>query len=161
MFVLAAWKWAKWKNWKEYYPTIVFMLLLSSLESLVSANHHLWIQIKDPFASITLNSLLISFTCFPATVLLYLSHYPKQYLHQFLYILVWASINSGIELVMHRLGLIVYDNGWSLPWSVLVNCAMFPVLRIHYTRPLLAWCLSAVFVVFFLFQFGFTIDMLK
>lgn len=115
------------------------MVLIAVLEGIFTTNHHLWIQIKDPFDSVTLNSLLITFTCFPSTVLLYLSHYPMGYMRQAGYILMWAMINSGIELIMQTLGLIIYDNGWSLSWSVLVNVLMFPVLRIHYMRPLLAW----------------------
>ncbi len=161
VFVLAAWKWSNWKNWKEYYPTIQFMILLAVLEGMISANHHLWIQIKDPFDSVSLNSLLISFTCFPATVLLYLSHYPTRKLHQIGYVLMWILINCGIELVMQNLGLIIYDKGWSFAWPALVNILMFPLLRIHHTRPLVASGLSVAFFVFFWIRFGFSIGMLE
>jgi hypothetical protein len=162
IFVLIAWKWSNWKDWKEYYPTILFMIAMSLLADIITANHKLWLLINSPFAtSHTANSLFITYTIFPATVLLYLSNFPHKSSHKIYYTLMWSTLYSFIEFNTVRLGLFTYDNGWSLVWSILFNCFMFPLLWLHHLNPILAWTLSACFLIFILEYFGFYIDLLK
>jgi hypothetical protein len=162
IFILAAWKWSNWRNWREYYPTILFTIVVILVVDLITANHKLWILTNSPFITSTIaNSSFTTFLILPAKVLLYLSKFPQKFSHQFYYILIWVSIFSLMEFGMTHLGLFNYANGWSLSWSILHNCVMFPILRIHYyCNPLLAWLLSGVFLLFIWYFFGFTIEML-
>lgn len=161
-FLLAAWKWSKWRNWQEYYPTIVFMMALSLLEIIITDNHKLWLLVKTPSpSSPVMNTLFVTATVFPATVLLYLSNLPDKPVRQVCYILMWISLYSLIETLLGHFGMVSYRNGWSLQWSILFNCAMFPILRVHYSNPLLAWFLSGIVLIFIWMVFDFSLELIK
>jgi len=160
--VLAAWRWSDWRNWRNYYPTVLFMITLALIEGCITANHKLWMMVNSPFTTISLlNGLFVTFTAFPAMVLLYLSHYPKRKFNKVCYMILWALFYSMIEYGMGILGFFVYANGWSLVWSAIFNSFMFPILRIHHKNPLLAWLCSVIMFFFIWFHFGFSLEILK
>lgn len=162
LFIFAAWRWSDWRDWRNYYPTVLFIMTLSLLENVITANHKLWMMVNSPFTtSNSANSLFVTFTTFPATVLLYLSHYPQKISHKVYYMLLWVSLYSMIEYGLGRLGLYDYANGWSLGWSVMFNGFMFPILLLHHQKPVLAWLCSVIFLLFLWFHFGYSLDMLK
>jgi hypothetical protein len=162
LFVFSAWLWSDWKNWRKYYPTMLFMTTVSLLENIITANHKLWMMVNSPFITSSLaNGLFVTFVSFPAVLLLYLSHYPQKKSRKVCYVLLWASFYSMIEYGMGCLGFYAYANGWSLGWSVMINVCMFPILRIHYQKPLLAWLCSGILILFVWFNFGFSLELFK
>jgi len=162
IFTLVAWKWSNWRNWREYYPTLLFMMLVSLATTVITYNHRLWIFLPIFFLSThVLADLWIVFLFYPSTIFLYLSNYPQQRMHQVFYIFGWAIILGGVEATEMLLNLITYDYGWSLAWSVTFDVVMFTILRVHYLNPLLAWGLAATFFTFIWFHFGFFVEMLK
>lgn len=162
LFICAGWQWSDWRNWRIYYPTVLFMMALSLLENVLTSNHKLWMMVNGPFTTSSLaNSLLVTFTTFPATVLLYLSYYPQRVSRKIRYMLLWVSLYSIIEYIMVRLGYFIYANGWSLGWSVVFNVFIFPILRLHYKMPLLAWLCSGIILLFIWLHFGLSLEMLK
>jgi hypothetical protein len=60
---------------------------------------------------------------------------------------------AGVEYISHRLGYFGYLNGWNLGWSVIFTLIMFPLQHLHYKRPLLAWLLAIVKLIFFIVVF--------
>jgi len=160
--VLLALRFTKWPNWKEYYPTALFMMVLNLAASVVTHNHRLWIYLPSGVLTThTMSDLFETFTVLPAVACLYLSHYPSKRVQQLYYVLAWIPTFLCVELFMEFMGLFTYENGWSAAWSAAFDCVMFPILRIHYTHPLLAWGLSAAFFIFIWIHFGFSADLLK
>lgn len=155
-------RFTKWRNWREYYPTILFMIAVNLTASCITHNQRLWIFCESSFLTThMISDLFHTFITFPCTVLLYLSHYPRQRTHQVYYTLTWAFLYSWAEFCFACLGLVTYTNGWSLAWSVIFNCVMFPILRVHHSNPLLAWALSITVTIFIWYHFNFSLDMLN
>lgn len=162
-FILAAWKWADWKNWKNYYPTYLFFMTLSFMTEFVTYKHTLWNFCPTLFLpNHTVGSLFYAFTVYPATVLLFLSQFPKKCCwRQASYVALWVGIYSSIEAVALVVGGGSYYNGWTLWWSILVNVILFPTLRVHYSNPLLAWLMGGLFSILILVIFGFSLSDFK
>jgi hypothetical protein len=157
--LFAAWRWSDWRNWKKYYPTVLFLILFDFFYNVITYNYFLWkfeavTFDKFIYRNHTLIDLGIAFFAFPSIVLLYLSHYPKGRIKQFFYVSGWIGINTIIELIsFYFMKGISYHHSWNTWWSVLVNVLLFVVVRIHYSRPLLAWMISIVASVFFILYF--------
>lgn len=162
-FLLAAWKWSDWKNWKIYYPTYLFLTALSFISDFIMYNHSLWLYCPSPnFPNHTAVALFYAFTIYPATVLLFLSRYPTEsYTKQAVYIVCWVTVYSAMEAVSLIVGIGSYYNGWTLWWSILVNIVLFISIRVHFTNPLLAWLIGALFSVLVLVVFDFRITDFK
>lgn len=152
----------KWRHWKEYYPTVLFMLVMNLTMSMITRDHRLWIFLPSSVLTThTLSDPVHTFITFPATVLLFLSYYPHRLRHQVYFTAAWAALYSWTEFFFSYLGLMTYDNGWSIVWSTLFNCAMFPILRLHYLNPIMAWALSGLILALIWSGFGFSSEMLK
>lgn len=151
----AAWKWGDWRNWRKYYPTILFFVLGDFLYLLLlSDSFPMWrYNPPDIDEDIGVTNKIVSLSIivikYPATVLIYLSKFPRDKIQkQILYILCWVLIyliNEAVDLKFH---LIQYFNGWSLGWSVLFTTVMFILLRVHLKNPLIALGFSIVFILF-------------
>lgn len=161
-FLLAAWKWGDWRNWERYYSTYLFMLATDFLAGYVTFNHTLW-KFQPCFLALnhTITEFWWTFTIYPATLLLYLPHFPKRKFNGLLWIGGWVALYSLIETSLASIGLMTYENGWSLSWSVIFDVVMFSVLRIHFHRPGWAWFVSFLFFIFVWIYFGFSINHLK
>jgi hypothetical protein len=143
--ILICWKWGNWKNWKEYYPTILFFFVSNLVYCVLIApkplwNYGPWLG-QYPFFDIT-----VMLSLYPSTTILFFTFYPfaAQLGKQALYILLWTAIYTAMELLASVTGGFSYSNGWNIYYSVLFNLLMFPLLRLHYKKPLLAWPLSMV-----------------
>jgi hypothetical protein len=66
---------------------------------------------------------------------------------------------GGIEFIMTLTGHIEYNYGWGLAWSVGFNCLMFPMLRLYYKKPLIAYLLSVPIGIFFLWYFDIPVHL--
>lgn len=148
-------KWGDLKYWKKYYPTILFFALWDLVYLyLLSDLYPMWkfspqgldANVGLTSAHISLSIILIKY---PATAIIYLYNFPnKKKLRQLLYVISWVLIYTLNEFIDFKLNLINYYNGWNLYWSTLFNFVMFLILKTHYTRPLLAWVFSLLFVIF-------------
>lgn len=140
------------KNWKLYYPTILYYFIGDLTHDLLTYNYSLWLlhgsNLRDTFLDYFLLLLI-----FPSIIILFLSNYPKKFINQIIYIVVSTLIMSLIEAAANFTGLITYYHGWNIMWSVLFYLIMFPLLRLHFKKPLLVWPISIVFAVLTLFIF--------
>ncbi|KKK33023.1 hypothetical protein WQ57_24010 [Mesobacillus campisalis] len=151
----ALWKWGDWRNWRLYYPTLLFLLLGDFLyQYLLVDLYPMWKytpQGMDAELGLTHTHIFLSVMLvkYPATVMIYLSKFPKERLiKQILYILLWIGIYSVNEFIDLKTNLMKHDHGWSLAWSVLFNTVMFTVLKIHFHKPPAAWLISILFILF-------------
>lgn len=161
--MLAGLRFGDWKNIREYYPTILFLIIGDLLYNLFTYNDPMWSYSKDWFLpNHILVNLWIMATVYPATVIIYLSHFPKTISKRILFILFWALLYVLIEMIgLHLFGLINHFNGWNMWWSMLMDLILFVMLYIHYKRPLIAWGLSIVIIIFFLKVFNVNVFLLN
>lgn len=162
-FLFISWRFGDWKNWTKYYPTILFFIIGDLLYNVLTYNNPTWSYNKDRlFPNHTLINIWIMITIYPATAITYLSHFPKEKIQQILYILLWTMIYVFGELLgLHIFGLINHFNGWNMWWSALFDIILFTMLPIHHKRPLVAWSLSIIVIIFFLTVFNVKISALK
>ncbi|MRH45038.1 hypothetical protein GH741_20555 [Aquibacillus halophilus] len=142
-FIFATWRWGDWRNWKLYHSTILYFLYNDMLYGYLTNFHYpLWIHVPVfPFDSFSVVKILAQI-CFACTPLIYLGCYPKERRNVILWIGFWIILYSSIEGGLLIISAVQHFNGWTLTYSVLFNMMMFPMLRLHFTRPLLAYTLS-------------------
>ena len=143
-----------WRNWKKYHTTIIFIAFGNLLYNFLTANYFLWRFNADFISNHTLTEILYSIIVFPATVILFLGKFPEvNFKAKVIHILTWVTIYTGWEAFFTFTDRIHYQFGWSLGWSAAFNCVMFPLLRLHQSRPLLTYLLSAIVAVAVLWWF--------
>lgn len=143
IFIISAWQFSDWKNWKLYYPTILYMQVGDLTYCLVSKFKPLW-QFESPYAGKVISELIVVFIKFPCLVLLFISNCPSTRARKIMYILAWIFLYTFVEFVSYQSGAISYHNGWNIFWSFGFNCLMFPLLILHYKKPLWVWPISLV-----------------
>lgn len=154
--ILAVWKRKDYLKWKTYYSTMQYIAIGNLTYNFLCASHWLWRLSPDiTWFNHTLLEMSYTFIVFPATALMFLSHYPenKGMKKVLLHYVTWIVIYVGVEAIMAQLGSIIYKFGWSLGLSAIFNCIMFPFLRMHYKKPLLTLILSVPMAVFWLWLF--------
>ncbi|TLS51437.1 hypothetical protein FE782_15105 [Paenibacillus antri] len=145
--------WGNWANWRKYLPTILYMPLCNLLYFYLTSDHRLWKLVPDVLLSQKGVDLLYLFIVYPPTVVLFLSNYPNERQRQIVHLLKWVFLYAGVEWIGHQTGRIVYDNGWNFGWSVFFLLFMFPMLYLHHKKPILAYGLSVLWVVFYVIVF--------
>ena len=159
--ILIAWKWGDWRNWKLYYPTMLYFIIGDLSYIILTSNKPLW-EFESSIISSDFVEFLIAAVCFPCTCFVFFALYSKVSKSKrivYLLLLFAASLYTSIEWLSYRLGFISYHNGWDLYWSFLFNCIMFPLLLLHYKKPVWVWPISitSAFIVIYLFDLPFSI----
>lgn len=149
--LLAALRWADWKRWREFLPTIYYMVFSNFFYQYIAHTlYHLWKNESNFLNELVIDSLY-SFIVFPCTVMLFLSNHPNPSQKRWLHYVKWIAIYSALEWIGQLFGFISYHHGWSWYWSLLFNCVMFPMLRLHHQRPL--WALGMTpFIIWILLE---------
>ncbi len=150
--IFATWKQGNWKNWSQYHATILYLISMNLLYFFLCRNQLLWRIVPDMGISYVVTELLYLFVIFPATVILYLSNYPTTTFGKVLRMLKWVGIYIGFEALGNAFGKIEYFRGWNLFYSFLFLCIMFPMLRLHYVKPLLSYLISIIIIIILLFS---------
>jgi hypothetical protein len=160
--LIAAWRWGDWKNWRLYYPTILFMIVGNFLYNILTYNHPIWMYQGTLFPNHTTTDIFNSFVLFPAVILLYLPHFPKEgMMKKVIYIVLWILVFISVEWLLSYFGFFSYYNGWSIVWSLLFNIGMFTILKIHFKKPLLAWIISIMVILFLVIYFDVPIEKMR
>jgi hypothetical protein len=150
--LLICYKWGDWRHWKNYYSTILYFMLGDFIYLVLFNKTMLWTYNTD-ILNHTLINLLIIFTVYPSTILVFLPYYPKLITMKVVYISFWIVLFAAIEYISHILGCLSYHNGWNIGWSIIFCLIMFPLQHLHYVKPLLAWCFSIIELVIFIVLF--------
>lgn len=150
--LFAAWRWGDWKNWNKYNSTMLFISWGNLLYNYLYKNSLLW-ELKTYIINKTITELLNTIILLPFTVLLLLSNYPDRVGMQVYKISKYIAIYSAVEFVYYKLGLMVYNQGWNFWWSIAWNFMMFPMMVLHYKKPLFAYiaAIAAIVIILDLF----------
>ncbi|MBT2690688.1 hypothetical protein J7I93_21345 [Bacillus sp. ISL-47] len=162
VWFFALWKWGDWRNWRNYYPTLLFFILGDFLYLYLLSDHYpMWRYNPQGFdEQVHLTNTHVTFSImavkYPATILIFLYRFPKNrsLFKKILYIAGWVLLYTVNEIIDIKLNLIKYSNGWSLKWSIFFNTTMFTILIVHHKRPVAAWILSILFIIFLWNQFN-------
>lgn len=156
--VFICWKWGNWRGWKEYYPTILFLIVGNLTYMVLADSKPLW-ETGGFLARCPILDFSTIVVLYASTIILYLTFIPvlNSHLKRAAYILLWVFIYSVMEYVSYITGQFNYYNGWCFFYSVVFNIIMFPILLLHYKKPLPAWIISAAFayLTMFLFEIPF------
>lgn len=155
--ILLCYKYGDWRNWKKYNATILFFIAGDLLHTCLTVEKPLWYYQSDFLKGFTIN-LLIMVIIYPGTLLMLLPEIEKPYANKIVIFTKWIVIYSIGELIANRVGLINHKNGWNLYYSVAFNIVMFPLLWLHYKKPLLAYLLSAVIALIIMSYFNIQIS---
>ncbi|WP_248924172.1 CBO0543 family protein [Paenibacillus hamazuiensis] len=139
-WIFTSWKWADWSRFVEFRASIYIVIVGDFLYNVLTESRHLW-TFESPFLHFSHNiwDIMIAFSSFPFVVMLFLSHYPEGSLFkQAMYNLFWACIYSSHELIASWVDIFDYHHGWNMEWSFVLNLIMFPYIRLHQTKPLMA-----------------------
>lgn len=153
--VFAAWRWGDWRHWKKYHTTMLFMALSSAMYDVLvnDGPFYLWRYVGNFYFSEEMASLLYTCVAFPATCLLYLSNFPEERWRQVLHICKYVAIYVSLEIVGLHYETISHAHSWNMWWSTLFNLAMFSILRLHHTRPLIAYVVSVAIATYLMIHF--------
>ncbi len=153
--VLAVWRWADWKNWEKYHATILYIALGNLMYFFLTYHHWLWRINPDFYMNYLTVEVMYTMIIFPSTAFLFLSNFPESQgiSKQFIHIAKWVGLYVVMEWIGGIYGRILYQYGWSLMWSAIFDCIMFPMLRLHNKKPAIAYPLSVAIAVFLLLLF--------
>ncbi|MEQ6375540.1 CBO0543 family protein [Bacillaceae bacterium S4-13-58] len=153
--ILSVWLWGDWRNWQKYHTVMLYFALGNLAYNFLTANYFLWRLDADAFSNRTFTEVLYTFSVFPGTALLFVGNYPKnlgksKIISHYLFYIGWYA---GIEFLYVHFNRIDYQYGWNYWWSVGFDIIMFPMLWLFYRKPLIAYPLSILFAIFFLWWF--------
>lgn len=144
-----------WKNWEKYYPTMLYISLLSFVYEFISHSHfHLW-ELEKSLLNLMGAHLMHNLIINPLICFVFLSRFPDQLRHQFFYYIKWIVLFFAAEYIAYRVSVLTYHNGWHLGWSFLFVTIMFPMIRLHYVHKLRALILSVLIGAIYLFIFDY------
>ncbi|MCZ8521219.1 hypothetical protein O9H32_17150 [Paenibacillus mucilaginosus] len=153
MIILAAWRWADWRNWKQYHSSMLFITAGGFLYEYLTKDQTMWKFHPDFLYNQTVTVVVYAIVTMPLSVLLFLSLYPRTPGKKLLHLALWVGIYASGEWALHAFGRISYQHDWNLAYSVLFDIMMFPMIRLHHNRPLLAYALSVPIVVTLIYLF--------
>lgn len=151
--ITASWRTWNWERFHKFHATILYISVMNLLYILFTMGYPLWRmepELGFPFLVI---DMLYTFIIFPCTAILFLSHYPKSVKGQVYHYLKWILIYIIVEWIGSLFTRITYDNEWNLWWSLLFLVMMFPMFRLHYKKPLLAYLLTLIITTVILYHF--------
>lgn len=159
--LIIVWRFGNWSHWKDYHATMLYFSIGNLTYNFLIQTHFLWRFKPDFLTNYLFTEMLYTFIVFPATVLLFIGNYPQEKRKVLFHYSKWILIYVGFELLFVRTGHIQYQFGWSLGWSFLFDCIMFPMLRLHFKYPALAYLLSIPIALFFIWRFHIPVNALN
>ncbi|WP_010530273.1 CBO0543 family protein [Lentibacillus jeotgali] len=146
LVVIAAWRCGDWSRFYQFHATMLYITAMNLLYFFFTTDYPIWSFHSDFGVPEHVLDLLHAFIVLPLTVMIFLSKFPDGRIHKVLYIGKWVLLYIIFEWAGQHLGAIEYANGWSIGWSFLFVLVMFPILRLHYARPLAAYGLSIIII---------------
>ncbi|AFC28458.1 CBO0543 family protein [Paenibacillus mucilaginosus] len=158
LIILAAWRWGDWKNWRLYHPSMLFITAGGLLYEYLTKDQTMWKFHPDFLYNQTVTVVVYALVTMPLSVLIFLSLYPKTIGRKLIHFGLWIAIYASGEWVLLSMGRISYQNNWSLRYSILFDMMMFPMIRLHHTKPLIAYGLSIPIVVSLIYLFHIQLE---
>ncbi|MFD1361058.1 CBO0543 family protein [Lentibacillus salinarum] len=144
LIILAAWRLGDWSRFHKFHATMLYITAMDLLYFFFTFDYPLWTFHSNIGISGRVLDLLHAFIVLPLTVIIFLTKFPDAFMNKCFYTAKWILLYIVFEWGGYYLGAIDYHHGWSIGWSSLFVLVMFPMLRLHYKRPLLTYGLSAI-----------------
>ena len=156
--IYICYKFGDWKNWGKYYSTILFFILSSVSCAFLTYNQPLWLY-KSVIIDHTFTDLFISIILYPCTVMMFIPHLPSKITKIILHISAYVVVYTIPEFIAVKLGYFTYFNGWNIWYTLIFNCMMFPMLILHYKKPLYAWVIALIspHILFFILKIPYSV----
>lgn len=161
-WIIAAMKFGD-RDWRKYYPSMLFAALGNALYEVLCYKFQLWKMEPNGVGYSMIPMLLLILVGMPLSTWVFLSKYPYKSgtYKKGMYVSFFILLFIVLEYVSVRLGAISYHNGWNLGWSLLFVVVMFMVIRLHFSRPILALIVSIPFSLLLCMIFEVTLDKMK
>ncbi|MCZ8517459.1 hypothetical protein O9H85_34975 [Paenibacillus filicis] len=154
ILLFLALRYAKWSKWREFYPTILYIVMLNLHYSYIVKTSPLW-KYKSSLIPQEMLDIIIIFIVEPSMTILFLSYHPLQWRRIFLYWAAWIIAFSITEYIFFLTDRMDYFRGWNMGWSVIFYIIMFPMLYLHYKKTPVALLLSIPFTIGFMWIFDY------
>jgi hypothetical protein len=154
ILLLIAILFSKWSRWKEYYPTLLFIAVCNLLYNYLVMGNHLW-KFKSAIVPHEVMDIVYTFIINPSMTIVFLSHHPAKWWRNILYWTAWTIVFTGIEYIQFVTDCINYFNGWTIWWTIVFYVTMYPMLYLHYRKPILALVLSVPLTFGYLWYFDY------
>ncbi|GHI01458.1 CBO0543 family protein [Neobacillus kokaensis] len=162
VWIIAAIKYGD-REWRKYYPSMLFAALGNALYEILCYKYQMWQMEPNGLGYAIIPMLLLILVGMPLSTWVFLSKYPfnKSFYHKVIYLFIFIVLFIVLEFLSVKMGAITYHHGWHLGWSFLFVIVMFLVIRLHYTKPLLALIISLPFTIILCTIFEVTLDKMK
>lgn len=154
IFLFLAIRYAKWSKWRDYYPTLLYMAMLNLLYLFIIQTDYLW-KFKSSILPHGTLAIMLIYILQGSMTLLFLSYHPIRWRPMLLYWSFWVILFSLIEYIFYLADRIDYFRGWNIGWSIFFYIIMYPMLYLHYKKPLAALVLSIPITLGFMWIFGY------
>ncbi|MFC5451060.1 CBO0543 family protein [Paenibacillus aestuarii] len=143
-----------WFKIREFQATMLYIALMNFTYYFYTNQNKLWIL--HSALGHTINETIHNYIINPLIAFIFLSKFPSTNArNKIFYTVGFILAFSLLEGFQYLFGFISYEGGWNYWWSFFLYCAMFPMLRLHFNKPHFAYMLSVLWVLFFLYAFGF------
>ncbi|WP_235846999.1 CBO0543 family protein [Neobacillus soli] len=151
------------RDWRKYYPSMLFSALGNALYEILCYKFQLWQMEPNGLGFTIIPMLLLILVGMPLSTWVFLSKYPYNsgIYNKGIYVLIFILLFIALEFISVKLGAITYHHGWNLGWSLSFVTVMFMVIRLHYTKPILALIISLPFTLILCMIFEVTLDKMK
>lgn len=163
LWIIVTIKYGDWRNWRQYYPSILFVIVGNLLYEVICSEYPMWAMEENGLPNRTIPILLLSVIGMPTSTFVYLSHFPytESRLRKLMYILLFVFIFAILEIISVKLGSITYHHGWNILWSILFDFIMFIIIVVHSRKPVKAIFLSSLFILSLAIIFGLDFGKMK
>ncbi|WP_244440971.1 CBO0543 family protein [Neobacillus jeddahensis] len=151
--IIASLKWGNWRNWREFHASMLFISVGGLLYEYIVKENSLWKFHPDLLYGHDMAVIVYALCTMPISILIFLTHFPKEWLRRFIYILIWSVIYISVEWLLLKFERISYQNGWGFLYSFLFDIVMFSVIALHHFKPILAYLLSILITIFMISYF--------
>lgn len=155
LLLFALWK-GNWRQWQKYIHTIMYVIICNLLYNVFCHDYYLWKYEPDFFPHSHVGvDLIYTFINLPAITLVYLTHYPfdTSLRKQLRYIAIWVIGSLIVEFPLHMFDRLLLQHGYEYWMEVFFYSFMYSLIRLHQTRPLLTYGISAFVAGFMLWYF--------
>lgn len=147
----------KWSRWKDFLPTIYYFSFFNMFYQYISLSIKKVWELDQVFISTFITDYAYTFFAYPALVILFLHKFPDHFRSRLFYIMQYILLSIFVEWIAHQLGYIVYFNGWNIWWTAFFYSTMYPMLYLHYLKPLTAYGISFIIIAFYFYMFDVSI----
>jgi hypothetical protein len=160
VLIFAGWK-GDWRSWERYTLTIFYVIASNLLYYFFCHDYLLWEYKAERFpSSQTVVDLIYTFIILPAITLVFLSRFPytKPISFKMKYMAYWVVASMAVEYPLCQFGRLLMKNGYEYWMDFFFYIVMYGMIRLHHSKPLVAYGASIPIILFLLWFFQVPIN---